>query len=138
MLGKRFLLLIVAMLILALVACGGTAQAPVEEAPAEEPAAEEPAAEEPAAEEPAAEEPAEEPMEEAAGGVDELTILWAQWDPADYLAELVKDYEAETGITVNVVQEPWGSFPTLFNTEMAAQGTSYDMVVGDSQWIGTS
>jgi multiple sugar transport system substrate-binding protein len=136
MLGKRFLLIIVAMLILGLVACGGTAQAPVEEAPAEAPAEEEAA---PAEEEAApAEEEAAPAEEEMAGGVEELTILWAQWDPADYLAELVKDYEAETGIKVNIVQEPWQTFGTLFNTEMAAQGTSYDMVVGDSQWIGTS
>ncbi len=25
-----------------------------------------------------------------------LTILWAQWDPANYLQELVKDYEKAT------------------------------------------
>jgi len=136
MLAKRLLLVLVAMLLLALVACGGTASAPVsEELAAEEPMEEAPAAEEPAAEEPMEEAPAE---EAAAPGVDELTILWAQWDPADYLAELVKDYEAETGIKINVIQEPWGSFQDLFYTEMAAQGDAYDMVVGDSQWIGTS
>ena len=26
-----------------------------------------------------------------------LTILWAEWDPANYLQELVKDYEKQTG-----------------------------------------
>ncbi|MBE7554967.1 MAG: sugar ABC transporter substrate-binding protein [Anaerolineales bacterium] len=69
-------------------------------------------------------------------GVTELNILWAQWDPADYLQTLVADYEAEYGIKVNVIQEPWGSFQDLFFTEMSAQGSSYDMVVGDSQWLG--
>jgi len=69
-------------------------------------------------------------------GVDELTILWAQWDPADYLQEIANMYAEEYGIKVNVVQEPWGSFGDLFFTEMSAQGTSYDMVVGDSQWLG--
>ena len=29
-----------------------------------------------------------------------LTILWAQWDPANYLQELVKDYEKQTGVKV--------------------------------------
>jgi multiple sugar transport system substrate-binding protein len=137
MLGKRILLLIVAMLMLSLIACGGTATAPVEEAPAEAPEAEEPAEE--MAEEPA-EEMAEEPAEEMAEApaVDELTILWAQWDPADYLQEIGNMYEEETGIAVNIVQEPWESFLTLFNSEMAAQGTSYDMVVGDSQWLGAN
>ncbi len=124
---KRIFWLLLAFLLIALVACGGdTAQ--VEEAPAEEPAAEEPAAEEPAAEEPA----------EEMAAIDELTILWAQWDPADFLQEIGNMYETKTGVKVNIIQEPWGSFGTLFNSEMAAQGDSYDMVVGDSQWLGTS
>jgi multiple sugar transport system substrate-binding protein len=69
-------------------------------------------------------------------GVEELNILWAQWDPADYLQEIGDMYEEEFGIRVNVIQEPWGSFGDLFFTEMSAQGTAYDMVVGDSQWLG--
>ena len=32
----------------------------------------------------------------------ELTIFWAEWDPANYLQELVNEYEAETGVTVTV------------------------------------
>ncbi|HEX6385667.1 MAG TPA: extracellular solute-binding protein [Anaerolineae bacterium] len=137
--SKKFVLLLVLMIALLLVACGTTAPdtaAPAEEeaAPAEEEAA--PAEEEAApAEEEAA--PAEEEAAPA-GAVSELTILWAQWDPADYLQEIGNMYEEETGIAVNVVQEPWGSFQDLFFTEMAAQGTSYDMVVGDSQWLGQS
>jgi multiple sugar transport system substrate-binding protein len=127
--SKKLLLTLLLIMAMALVACGGTDEEPVEEeAPAEEEAA--------PAEEEAAEE--EEMEEEEMAAVDELTILWAQWDPADYLQEVGNMYEAETGIKVNVVQEPWPTFGTLFNTEMAAQGTSYDMVVGDSQWIGTN
>ncbi len=64
----------------------------------------------------------------------ELSILWAQWDPADYLQQLVKEY---SGATVKVVQEPWGSFGDRFYTAMAANGTEWDMVIGDSQWLGT-
>ena len=63
-----------------------------------------------------------------------LTILWAQWDPADYLQQLAKEY---TGATVTVVQEPWSSYADRFYTAMAANGTEWDMVVGDSQWLGT-
>jgi multiple sugar transport system substrate-binding protein len=72
----------------------------------------------------------------AASGVKELKILWAQWDPADYLQQLAKDYEGKAGVKVTVVQEPWGSFGDRFYTAMAAKGTEWDMVVGDSQWIG--
>ena len=68
--------------------------------------------------------------------VDELTILWAEWDPANYLQEMGNRYEAETGIKVNVIQEPWGSFYDRMAAEWAAKGDAYDMVVGDSQWIG--
>lgn len=68
--------------------------------------------------------------------VTELTILWAQWSPADYLQQIGVLYEEETGIKVTVVQEPWGSFGDRFNVEMAAGGDAWDMVVGDSQWIG--
>ncbi len=72
----------------------------------------------------------------AANGVSELTILWAEWDPANYLQQLVNDYEAVAGVKVNVVQEPWPSFGTRTFAEFAAKGQSYDMVVGDSQWLG--
>ncbi len=68
--------------------------------------------------------------------VSELTILWAQWPPADYLQEMGNRYEAETGIKVNVIQEPWGSFYDRMSAEWAAKGDAYDMVVGDSQWLG--
>lgn len=68
--------------------------------------------------------------------VTELTILWAEWDPANYLQEIGNRYEEETGIRINVIQEPWGSFYDRMAAEWAAQGTAYDMVVGDSQWIG--
>ena len=72
----------------------------------------------------------------AAGAVQELNILWAQWDPADYLQQIGNMYEEETGIKVNIIQEPWGTFGDRFFTEMAAGGDAWDMVVGDSQWLG--
>lgn len=71
-----------------------------------------------------------------AGGINELTIWWAQWDPANYLQQLVADYETEKGVKVNVVQEPWGSYYNKVAAEWAAKGSGFDMVVGDSQWIG--
>ena len=86
----------------------------------------------------ATEPPAGQATEPPAAGpaITELTILWAQWSPADYLQQIGNLYEQETGITVTVVQEPWGSFGDRFNVEMAAGGDAWDMVVGDSQWIG--
>ena len=43
---------------------------------------------------------------------DTLTILWAEWDPANYLQELVKDYEKQTGVKVVVETVPWPDFQT--------------------------
>ncbi len=68
--------------------------------------------------------------------VTELTIWWAQWAPADFLQQVGNEYEEATGIAVNVVQTPWGDFYNRVGTEWAAQGTSYDLIVGDSQWVG--
>src|SRR6478672_1996727 len=67
---------------------------------------------------------------------DSLTILWAEWDPANYLQELVKDYEKQTGVKVTVETVPWPDFQTKAFREFAAKGDAYDMVVGDSQWLG--
>ena len=62
---------------------------------------------------------------------EKLTILWAQWDPANYLQELVKDYQKETGVEVVVETTPWADFQTKAFTEWNAHGDAYDMVVGD-------
>ena len=68
----------------------------------------------------------------------ELTIFWAEWDPANYLQELVNDYEAETGVKVTVETTPWSDFQTKTFAELNAKGDAYDMVVGDSQWLGAA
>jgi multiple sugar transport system substrate-binding protein len=68
----------------------------------------------------------------------ELTIFWAEWDPANYLQELVNEYEAETGVAVTVETTPWGDFQTKAFTEFNAQGSAYDLIVGDSQWLGAA
>ena len=125
--SKKLTLLLTLAVALTILAAGCAAPAAPTAAPAEEAAAEEPA------EEAAAEEPAE---EAAAPAVEELTIWWAQWDPANFLQEIGNLYEEETGTKVTVVQEPWGSYFNRVSAEWAARGTGFDMVVGDSQWIG--
>jgi multiple sugar transport system substrate-binding protein len=67
---------------------------------------------------------------------EELTIFWAEWDPANYLQELVNDYTKETGVKVTVETTPWTDFQTKTFREFAAKGDAYDLVVGDSQWLG--
>ena len=72
----------------------------------------------------------------ARAAVTELKIIWAQWAPADFLQTLVQDYEAKTGIKVTIIQEPWGTFGDRVAAEWAANGDAFDMVIGDSQWLG--
>jgi multiple sugar transport system substrate-binding protein len=66
----------------------------------------------------------------------ELTIFWAEWDPANYLQELVNEYEKETGTKVTIETTAWPGFETKAFAEFNARGDAYDMVVGDSQWLG--
>jgi multiple sugar transport system substrate-binding protein len=68
----------------------------------------------------------------------ELTIFWAEWDPANYLQELANEYEKETGVKVTVETTPWSDFQTKAFTEFNAKGSAYDLIVGDSQWIGAA
>lgn len=71
-----------------------------------------------------------------AASAQELVIFWAEWDPANYLQELVNEYTEATGVTVTVETTPWSDFQTKAFTEFNAKGDAYDMVVGDSQWLG--
>lgn len=68
--------------------------------------------------------------------VESLSILWAQWTPADLLQELTREFTQETGIHVTIVQKSWGTWQDIFFDEMAKKGQAYDMVIGDSQWLG--
>ena len=67
---------------------------------------------------------------------EELTIFWAEWDPANYLQELVNDYQKETGVKVTIETTPWSDFQTKTFAALNAKSDTYDMVVGDSQWLG--
>lgn len=69
---------------------------------------------------------------------EDLVIFWAEWDPANFLQELVNDYEEETGISVTVETTPWSDFQTKAFTEFNARGSAYDLIVGDSQWLGAA
>jgi multiple sugar transport system substrate-binding protein len=81
--------------------------------------------------------PAQPTAPPAAGNVTELKIIWAQWDPANYLQQIGNLYEQEKGIKVTIIQEPWGTFGDRFFAAMAAKSAEWDGVVGDSQWLGT-
>ena len=67
-----------------------------------------------------------------------LKIAWAEWAPADYLQELSKDFTEETGVSVEIIQIPWVSFLEKIFTSFSGKSDLYDIVIGDSQWLGVN
>ena len=73
-----------------------------------------------------------------AAQAEELTLCWAAWDPANALAELSKDFTAQSGIEMNFEFVPWTNFADRFINELNSGGKLCDLLIGDSQWIGGS
>jgi multiple sugar transport system substrate-binding protein len=65
-----------------------------------------------------------------------LTIWWAQWAPADGLQSLADEFGRQQNVSVVVHQIPWSSFQDQVFQEFGKQQTAFDIVVGDSQWLG--
>ncbi len=65
-----------------------------------------------------------------------LVIAWAEWEPAKSLETLTKDFTQETGIPVEIQQIPWSDFENKVKLAWSAQDPTYDMIIGDSQWLG--
>ena len=68
----------------------------------------------------------------------ELTLCWAAWDPANALRELSKDFTAESGVKMNFEFVPWTNFADRFLNELNSRGKLCDLMIGDSQWLGTA
>ena len=66
----------------------------------------------------------------------ELTLCWAAWDPANALVELSKQFEAESGHSMNFEFVPWPNFADRMLNELNSGGQLCDLLIGDSQWIG--
>ena len=65
-----------------------------------------------------------------------ITLGWAAWDPANALQELTKEFTAETGIEVNFEFVQWPNFADRMLNELNNKGKTFDLLIGDSQWIG--
>jgi multiple sugar transport system substrate-binding protein len=65
-----------------------------------------------------------------------LTIWWAQWAPADGLSELAREFGQKENVDVVVHQIPWANFQDQVFQEFGKGKTAFDIVVGDSQWLG--
>lgn len=72
----------------------------------------------------------------SAAQAETLTLCWAAWDPANALIELSKDFEAQSGHTMQFEFVPWTSFADRMLNELNSGGQLCDLMIGDSQWIG--
>ena len=68
----------------------------------------------------------------------QLTLCWAAWDPANALVELSKDFTAKTGIAMKYEFVPWPNFAQRMLNELNSRGKLCDLLIGDSQWIGSA
>lgn len=67
----------------------------------------------------------------------ELQILWADWEPARALQALSEEYFALTGVKVKVIRKSWdGAFTDAAFSEFRNRADNYDILIGDSQWLG--
>jgi multiple sugar transport system substrate-binding protein len=66
----------------------------------------------------------------------DLTLCWAAWDPANALVELSKEFESQSGHTMNFEFVPWPNFADRMLNELNSGGKLCDLLIGDSQWIG--
>jgi multiple sugar transport system substrate-binding protein len=66
-----------------------------------------------------------------------IKILWAKWDPANALQKLSEEYTKDKGVKVFVDQQSWdGAFAQTKQAEFNTNGSTYDIIIGDSQWVG--
>ena len=68
----------------------------------------------------------------------QLTLCWAAWDPANALVELSKDFTTRTGIQMKFEFVPWPNFAQRMLNELNSRGKLCDLLIGDSQWIGSA
>ena len=58
----------------------------------------------------------------------DLTLCWAAWDPANALVELSKDFEAQSGHTMNFEFVPWPNFADRMLNELNSGGKLCDLL----------
>jgi len=113
---KKIVSLLLALaLMLSLVACGGSGA--------------------PAADAPAADAPAAEPAVEATG--EKITVILPrhEMDTIGFYEEMTREFEAQTGITVELILMGWDQVADRLTADLAAGGGTYDVIELDNAWV---
>ncbi len=67
----------------------------------------------------------------------DLTLCWAAWDPANALVELSRQFEEQSGHSMTFEFVPWPNFADRMLNELNSGGQLCDLLIGDSQWLGS-
>lgn len=65
-----------------------------------------------------------------------LSIVWAQWAPADVLKQMAEEWGKANNVEIKCTFFPWTEYQEKLYAEFNSSGTKYDIAIGDSQWIG--
>jgi len=88
---------------------------------------------------PPADQPADEaaPAEEAAGAGETITVIFPQHeaDQSGAFEKRIGEFEAESGISVTLIQSDWDSIADRVVPELATEGNAYDVVEFDNGWV---
>lgn len=65
-----------------------------------------------------------------------IHIVWAECEPANFLAELATQFTQETGVSVEIKKYSWTEFTSEVEKIWQNKDDSVDLILGDSQWLG--
>ncbi len=74
--------------------------------------------------------------EASGGGKKELNILMEDVPDTDYVIDLLDDFEAATGIKVNIESVTYSIMHEKLLTQLTAKESNYDVLVVDNYWVG--
>src|SRR5947209_4329988 len=72
----------------------------------------------------------------SSGTKQSLSIVWAQWAPADVLKQMADEWGKANNVDVKCTFFPWTEYQEKLYAEFKATAPKFDLAVGDSQWIG--
>lgn len=75
------------------------------------------------------------PPTPSAGGA-ALTIAWADWAPSQVLKEMAMEWGRKNNVTVTFSFYPWPEYGGKVYAAFSARKPTYDIIIGDSQWLG--
>ncbi|MCY3020373.1 MAG: sugar ABC transporter substrate-binding protein [Planctomycetota bacterium] len=65
-----------------------------------------------------------------------LTIAWAEWVPSRVLKEMADEWGKNNNVEIRTAFYQWPKYQEKVYAAFASKSAAYDIIVGDSQWLG--